>query len=115
MWAVEALKEWHDFYVLVGTAGATLLALLFVAVSLGTGFLTAVLTHPSTFPILYRVGIMPLLSGKRTDICREPGRSASPTARAACSCRAFMKRVRCSPSGLATGSAAAWITMSPRL
>jgi hypothetical protein len=37
---VEALKEWHDFYVLVGTAGATLLALLFVAVSLGVGFLT---------------------------------------------------------------------------
>src|SRR5580692_11328562 len=40
MWPVEALKEWHDFYVLMGTAGATLLALLFVAVSLGTGFLT---------------------------------------------------------------------------
>jgi hypothetical protein len=40
MWAVEALKEWHDFYVLVGTAGATLLALLFVAVSLGAGYLT---------------------------------------------------------------------------
>jgi hypothetical protein len=40
MWATEALKEWHDFYVLVGTAGATLLALLFVAVSLGAGFLT---------------------------------------------------------------------------
>jgi hypothetical protein len=40
MWPVEALKEWHDFYLLVGTAGATLLALLFVAVSLGTGFLT---------------------------------------------------------------------------
>jgi len=38
--AVAALKEWHDFYVLVGTAGATLLALLFVAVSLGAGFLT---------------------------------------------------------------------------
>src|SRR4029077_10480068 len=29
-----------DFYVLVGTAGATLLALLFVAVSLGAGYLT---------------------------------------------------------------------------
>ena len=41
MWAVEALKEWHDFYVLVGTAGATLLALLFVAVSLGAGYLSA--------------------------------------------------------------------------
>jgi hypothetical protein len=40
MWATEALKEWHDFYVLVGTAGATLLALLFVAVSLGAGYLT---------------------------------------------------------------------------
>jgi hypothetical protein len=40
VWAVDALKEWHDFYVLVGTAGATLLALLFVAASLGAGFLT---------------------------------------------------------------------------
>ena len=40
MWPADALKEWHDFYLLVGTAGATLLALLFVAVSLGTGFLT---------------------------------------------------------------------------
>jgi hypothetical protein len=40
MWAVETLKQWHDFYLLVGTAGATLLALLFVAVSLGAGFLT---------------------------------------------------------------------------
>jgi len=35
----EALEKWHDFYVLVGTAGATLLALLFVAVSLGAGYL----------------------------------------------------------------------------
>ncbi len=40
MWPTAALKEWHDFYLLVGTAGATLLALLFVAVSLGTGYLT---------------------------------------------------------------------------
>ena len=40
MWTVEALKEWHDFYILVGTAGATLLGLLFVAVSLGAGYLT---------------------------------------------------------------------------
>jgi len=36
----EALEKWHDFYILVGTAGATLVALLFVAVSLGTGVLT---------------------------------------------------------------------------
>ena len=40
MWEVEVLKEWHDFYILVGTAGATLLGLLFVAVSLGAGYLT---------------------------------------------------------------------------
>jgi hypothetical protein len=40
MWAAQALKEWHDFYMLVGTAGATLLGLLFVAVSLGAGYLT---------------------------------------------------------------------------
>jgi hypothetical protein len=36
---MEALHAWHEFYILLGTAGATLLALLFVAVSLGTGFL----------------------------------------------------------------------------
>jgi hypothetical protein len=36
----QALERWHDFYVLLGTAGATLLALLFVAVSLGAGFLS---------------------------------------------------------------------------
>jgi hypothetical protein len=40
MWPYQALKEWHDFYLLVGTVGATLLGLLFVAVSLGAGFLT---------------------------------------------------------------------------
>jgi hypothetical protein len=38
---MEALHEWHEFYILLGTAGATLLALLFVAVSLGTGFLNS--------------------------------------------------------------------------
>jgi len=37
---MPALEHWHEFYVLVGTAAATLLALLFVAVSLGAGFLT---------------------------------------------------------------------------
>jgi hypothetical protein len=34
------LEHWHDFYLLLGTAGATLVALLFVAVSLGVGYLT---------------------------------------------------------------------------
>src|ERR1700735_446965 len=40
MWTVDSLKECHDFYILLGTAGATLLGLLFVAVSLGAGYLT---------------------------------------------------------------------------
>ncbi len=35
MWPAEALEGWRDFYLLVGTAGATLLALLFVAATLG--------------------------------------------------------------------------------
>ena len=34
------IERWHDFYLLVGTAGATLVALLFVAVSMGSGYLT---------------------------------------------------------------------------
>jgi len=39
MWLAKALQEWRDFYLLVGTAGATLLALLFVALSVGAGYL----------------------------------------------------------------------------
>jgi hypothetical protein len=34
------LERWHDFYLLLGTAGATLVALLFVAISLSVGYLT---------------------------------------------------------------------------
>ena len=40
MWFAGALKEWREFYLLIGTAGATLLALLFVAVSLGAGYIS---------------------------------------------------------------------------
>ena len=34
------LEHWHEFYTLVGTAAAALLALLFVAASLGVGILS---------------------------------------------------------------------------
>ena len=34
---VDALRPWHDFYTLVGTGSATLIGLLFVAASVGTG------------------------------------------------------------------------------
>ena len=40
METTQALERRHDFFVLIGTAGATLVALLFVAVSLGAGFLS---------------------------------------------------------------------------
>lgn len=36
----EMLKDWHDFYLLLGGAAATLVGLLFVAASVGSGFLT---------------------------------------------------------------------------
>lgn len=51
------LREWHDFYLLVGTASATLVGLMFVAVSIGTtifnesrsaavrAFITPTVTH----------------------------------------------------------------------
>jgi hypothetical protein len=36
----EVLKDWHEFYLLIGTAAAALVALLFVAASISAGFLT---------------------------------------------------------------------------
>src|SRR5216683_500567 len=32
----ELLHDWHDFYILVGTASATLVGLMFVAASIGS-------------------------------------------------------------------------------
>jgi hypothetical protein len=34
----ELLHDWHDFYVLVGTASATLVGLMFVTASIGSSF-----------------------------------------------------------------------------
>ena len=36
----QPLQRWHDFYLLVGGAAATLVGLMFVAISLGSRFLT---------------------------------------------------------------------------
>ena len=36
-----ALKDWHDFYLLAGTASATLIGLMFVAASIGARYFTA--------------------------------------------------------------------------
>jgi hypothetical protein len=37
---VQALHDWREFYVLLGTSSAALVALLFVAISIGVGFFT---------------------------------------------------------------------------
>ena len=37
---LTTLEHWHEFYILVGTAAAALVALLFVAVSVGAGVVT---------------------------------------------------------------------------
>jgi hypothetical protein len=37
---MEALHEWHEFYLMLGTSAAALMALLFVAVSIGIGYYT---------------------------------------------------------------------------
>ena len=36
----ELLHDWHDFYILVGTAAATLVGLMFVATSIGASIFT---------------------------------------------------------------------------
>jgi hypothetical protein len=37
---IEWLSRWHDFYALIGSAAATLVGLMFVAVSIGAGVFT---------------------------------------------------------------------------
>jgi predicted neutral ceramidase superfamily lipid hydrolase len=41
----DLLKDWHEFYLLIGTAAAALIALLFVAASIGAGFMPADRAH----------------------------------------------------------------------
>ena len=50
------LEGWHEFYTLLGTAAAALAALLFVAASIGTGYLNAGTDGPTrtfTSPVLF--------------------------------------------------------------
>lgn len=41
MWFARELAVWREFYLLVGTAGSTLVARLFVAASLAAGLIAA--------------------------------------------------------------------------
>jgi hypothetical protein len=38
--SIELLHAWHDFYIFIGTAAATLIGAMFVVASIGGGFLT---------------------------------------------------------------------------
>jgi hypothetical protein len=56
---------WHEFYILLGTAAAALVALLFVAASIGAGYLSAARgspTHTYTSPIIFHYTYVLFLS-----------------------------------------------------
>jgi hypothetical protein len=57
--------DWHDFYMLLGTASAALVALLFVAVSIGATFLTperSVATRTFMSPVVFHFSTLLLTS-----------------------------------------------------
>jgi hypothetical protein len=57
--------DWHDFYMLLGTASAALVALLFVAVSIGATFLTperSVATRTFMSPVVFHFSTLLLIS-----------------------------------------------------
>jgi hypothetical protein len=59
------LHEWHDFYMLLGTASAALMALLFVAASIGASFLTperSTATRTFMSPVVFHLSAVLLLS-----------------------------------------------------
>jgi hypothetical protein len=52
---IAVLHEWHEFYLMLGGAAAALVALLFVAISIGVGYLTennAAATRTFTSPVV---------------------------------------------------------------
>jgi predicted neutral ceramidase superfamily lipid hydrolase len=59
------LDGWHEFYGLLGTAAAALVALLFVAASIGAGYLSAERASPTrtfTSPIIFHYTYVLFLS-----------------------------------------------------
>jgi hypothetical protein len=59
------LDGWHEFYILLGTAAAALVALLFVAVSIGAGFLSresASATRTFMSPVIFHYASVLFLS-----------------------------------------------------
>jgi hypothetical protein len=63
--AANEWHDWHDFYMLLGTASAALVALLFVAVSIGANFLTperSVATRTFMSPVVFHFSMLLLIS-----------------------------------------------------
>jgi len=63
--AASEWHDWHDFYMLLGTASAALVALLFVAVSIGANFLTperSVATRTFMSPVVFHFSTLLLMS-----------------------------------------------------
>ncbi|MGA9868596.1 MAG: hypothetical protein WBQ75_19390 [Acetobacteraceae bacterium] len=72
---VNQLRDWHDFYILIATASATLIGLMFVAASVGASyfnaerevplraFLTPTVVHFSVILISCLASMAPSLSG----------------------------------------------------
>ena len=59
------LDDWHEFYALLGTAAAALVALLFVAASIGSGYLSTARgspTHTYTSPVVFHYTYVLFLS-----------------------------------------------------
>jgi hypothetical protein len=68
---IDSLERWHDFYALIGTAAATLVGLMFVAVSIGAGvfkrehqvgmrvFFSPTVFHFSTILIVCLIATLP--------------------------------------------------------
>jgi hypothetical protein len=59
------LDGWHEFYTLLGTAAAALVALLFVAASIGTGYISAERGSPTrtfTTPVVFHYTFVLFLS-----------------------------------------------------
>lgn len=70
----DALADWHDFFMLLGTAAGTLVGLLFVAATVGSGvfsmdrraplrvFLSATVVHFSSVLVVSLIILLPLAS-----------------------------------------------------
>ena len=57
--------DWHDFYMLLGTASAALVALLFVAVSIGASFLSperSTATRTFMSPVVFHFSTLLIIS-----------------------------------------------------